>query len=574
MKQKTRRGSIRKKILLLVSFIILLVCIIIGINAYKQINDGMVAMGVEQAEVAADMALKVIDAELLKELEPGCEGSEAYQSILADMSQVQKDFGIKFLYTLYTDGTQVYYGVDTDSTQHKAEYGKVFEVSYDELKTVFQGQEYVQDFIDVTGDGYLVSAYRPIYDNAGEVIAVLGCDYDAVAITERLNESFRQMLITTVICLVGAIFLVSFLVNAITRSLSVINTKIFDLANNEGDLTQKLEINSGDELELIADNINKLLEYIRHIMLNISANSKSLNESSRTVAQNLSSAEMNISDVSTTMEEMSVAMEETNASLNQITESIGQTYEAIEIISHRAGEGSSSSVVIMKSAEEIYQNAVVEQESAKKQAGEMAVLVNEKIEKSKAVEAISELTWNIINITEQTNLLALNASIEAARAGEAGRGFAVVADEISKLAANSTEAATEIQRVSTDVITAVNELAKEAEIMLAFMDETAMKGYEKLLETSGNYQGDVDRLSQMMQDFASKSELLKANIDNIRENVEAVNTAVEESTKGITNVTEMSVHLTANVGDIGNGANSNMDIAKHLELEVNKFKLE
>ena len=477
-------------------------------------------MGVEQADVASDMALKTIDAELLKGLEPGCEGSEEYQTILAEMSEVQESCGIKFLYTLYTDGTQVYYGIDTDTTEHKEPYGKTFEESYDELKTVFEGKEYVQDYIDVTDDGYLVSAYKPIFDSEGNVIAALGCDYDAVTITERLNESFKQMLIVVGICLLGALLLVSFIVSAITRSLNVIDQKIFDLVNNEGDLTQKLEINSGDELELIA------------------------------------------------------AMEETNASLNQITESIVQIYEVIEYISKNADKGSRSSVVIMKNAEEIYRNAIEEQNNAKNQAGEIAALVNEKIEKSKAVEAISELTANIINITEQTNLLALNASIEAARAGEAGRGFAVVANEISNLASYSAEVATEIQNVSAEVITAVNELAKESEEMLTFMNKTAMKGYDKLLETSGNYQKDVDSLNQMMQDFASESGLLKENMDSIKESVAAVDIAVEESAKGVTNVSEMAVDLTDRVKEIGKEAGMNMDIANGLDLEVNKFKLE
>lgn len=574
MRHKTRKLSIRMKILLPVSALIIIICLVMGVSSFKQINDGMVEMGVEQADRAAGMALNTIDAELLKGLEPGCEDSEAYQTVLAAMSEVQESYGIKFLYTLYTDGTQVYYGIDTDTTEGKVPYGETFEVSYNELKTVFEGQDYVQDYIDVTDDGYVVSAYKPIYDNEGTVVAILGCDYDAIAMTERLNDDMKQIAITTLLCLVLALLLVGFAVNTITRSLKVIDKKIFDLANNEGDLTQKVEVNSGDELELISNNVNKLLEYIRQIMLNISANSKALNDSSRTVAQSLSSAEMNISDVSATMEEMSAAMEETHASLNQITEAIGQIYDAIETISTSADKGSSSSVKIMKHAESIYQNAVAEQKDAKRQAGEMAALVNEKIEKSKAVEAISDLTSNIINITEQTNLLALNASIEAARAGEAGRGFVVVADEIGKLAANSAEAATEIQKVSTDVIMAVNELAEEAEEMLTFMNETAMKGYEKLLETSESYQGDVDSLNQMMQDFAAESGLLKSNMDSIKEAVEEVNIAVQESAKGVTNVTEMSVDLTSSIKEIGNEAGSNMDIANGLDVEVNKFKLD
>ena len=35
-----------------------------------------------------------------------------------------------------------------------------------------------------------------------------------------------------------------------------VNAKIYDLVHNEGDLTQKLDVRSGDALELIAGNVN------------------------------------------------------------------------------------------------------------------------------------------------------------------------------------------------------------------------------------------------------------------------------------------------------------------------------
>lgn len=573
-RKKTRKMSIRTKILLPASALIILICLLMGANAFVQIKSSMIEMGVEEADMAAAIAVTAIDGDMVEKLSPGCEDSGEYQTLLASMRDIQKKCGIAFLYTLYTDGSYVYYGVDTDETDRQSPVGEKFEVSYQELEEVFLGGEYVQDYIDSTEDGHLVSVYKPVYDSDGKVVGIVGCDYDASGVIERLDGTLQKVVEIALICLVVSLLVLNLVVGRFMRGLRLVDQKIYDLVHNEGDLTQKLDINTGDEMELIADNVNKLLEHIRNIMLSISANSRHLNGSSKNVVENLSGAELNISDVSATMEEMSAAMEETNASLNQVNDSIGQVYEAIETISRRANEGRDFSVDVMKNAGEIYEKAVVNQQAAKSQAQDMAASVNDKIEKSRAVEKISELTTNIINITEQTNLLSLNASIEAARAGEAGKGFAVVADEIGKLASSSAEAAVEIQRVSDEVIGAVNELANEAGAMLKFMDETAMDGYEKLLETSGNYQSDVESMNHRMQEFASESEELKYNIDNIKEAIEAVNIAVEESTKGVANVTEMSVNLTASVSDIGNVANSNMDIANQLGIEVNKFKLE
>ena len=572
-KQKTRKLSIRTKIIIPVGLLIVLVCVLLGQAAYAAIKNGMVQMGVEQADMAASVALESVDGAILSDAEAGFETTSAYRDLLQEMRKMQESCGIAFLYALYTDGNKVYYSVDTDASTAQHKPGDVFEVSYEELAEVFAGQEYVQDYIDQTEDGDLISVYKPILDGNGSVVGVLGCDYDASGVVHRINTTLNSIIVVAGLCLVVAIAVLSVIVGRVVASMRKVNSVIFDLVNNEGDLTQKLDINTGDEMELIANDVNHLLEHIRSIMISIADNSVKLKESAKVVVTSLISADDSIGSVSATMEEMNAVMEETSASLNRINGAIEDAYEEIENISAKADAGKTSSGQVIDKATELHGWAENEHADAIVRAKALADSVNDKIEKSKAVEEISQLTKNILSITEQTNLLALNASIEAARAGESGKGFAVVAEQISKLATDSAGAATTIQSVSNEVIKAVNELALEAENMLTFLEETALGGYEKLLQMSDSYQTDVGSMNEMMQHFADESISLKKNIDEIKESIKTVNIAVEESTNGVTNVTETTLDLTGSVQEIEGEANANLDIANKLNEEVNKFKL-
>lgn len=477
-----------------------------------------------------------------------------------------------FLYTLYTDGKKVYYGVDSD--EDAAKVGDEFADSYAELEPVFGGKEYIQDYIDHTEDGDLITVYKPIEDNAGKVVAILGCDYDASSITAELQKAVVQTLQIGGICLILAILILTIIVSRITKGLMQVNAKIYDLVHNEGDLTQKLDVRSGDELELIAGNVNELLAYIRKIMIGISSGSMRLMSSSRKMVDHLSSADESITDVSATMQEMSAAMEETTSSLNQITEAIDEIYSSVERIAGSADAGKVSSQEMESRASGANDAAAEGEKKANIETEKMAASLNEKIAKSKSVEQIEILTSNIIEITEQTNLLALNASIEAARAGEAGRGFAVVADEIGKLAGNSADAAAKIRQVSAEVIQAVDELAEGSQQMIEFVRNSTEEGFGGLVATSENYATDANAMRAMMEQFAQTAEELRSTMDGIRESISAVNIAVEESAKGIAGVSESSVQLTGNVNDIQSEASDNNGIAEDLATEVGKFKLE
>lgn len=571
-KIRTRGLTIRAKVLIPSIIIVVLVCGLMGYNSYTRFEESMVRMGVEEADMAATIVADSLDANLVSEVTVGSEGTQVYQNLQGDLRKKQKACGIAFLYTLYTDGKKVYYGVDSD--EDAAKVGDEFADSYAELEPVFGGKEYIQDYIDHTEDGDLITVYKPIEDNAGKVVAILGCDYDASSIAAELQKAVAQTLQIGGICLILAILILTIIVSRITKGLMQVNAKIYDLVHNEGDLTQKLDVRSGDELELIAGNVNELLAYIRKIMIGISSGSMRLMSTSRKMVDHLSSADESITDVSATMQEMSAAMEETTSSLNQITEAIDEIYSSVESIAGNADAGKVSSQEMESRASGANDAAAEGQKKANLETEKMAASLNEKIAKSRSVEQIEVLTSNIIEITEQTNLLALNASIEAARAGEAGRGFAVVADEIGKLAGNSADAAAKIRQVSAEVIQAVDELAEGSQQMIEFVRNSTEEGFGGLVATSENYATDANAMRAMMEQFAQTAEELRSTMDGIRESISAVNIAVEESAKGIAGVSESSVQLTGNVNDIQSEASDNNGIAEDLATEVGRFKLE
>ena len=158
-KGKTRKMGIKYKILIPTIAVILLTCTFLGLNSYIQIKNGMVGMGVEQAKMAAAIAAREVDGDAVADLKPGDEDTKKYEDLLNNLRDIQKTCGIAFLYTLYTDGKTVLYGVDTDDSEDPCAIGEEFEVSYEDLKPVFEGEVYIEDFISEMDDGDLISAY-------------------------------------------------------------------------------------------------------------------------------------------------------------------------------------------------------------------------------------------------------------------------------------------------------------------------------------------------------------------------------------------------------------------------------
>ena len=570
-KVKTRGLNIQAKIMIPAVIVVVLLAALMGVNSYLRLKDSLSSMGVEMAKMSTDMAMASIDASLIPDIKEGSEYSEAYYDINRILRQQKDACGIANLYTLYTDGSTIYYGVDTDTENPNAP-GTVFG-DYGKLAQAFEGKEILNNEIVSDEKGDYITVYAPIKTPAEEVVGVLASDYNATNIKLQMSKTISRVIFMGAVGLALAIILLNFTIRKITGGLTKVNDKLYELVHKEGDLTQKLEVSTGDELELIANNVNDLLEYIRKIMIGISHNSESLMTASKKMEDSIRVADSGIVDVSSTMEEMSAAMQETTSSLGEISRMINDINESVGEMANRAKDGRDYSSKMADRALSAKAKAQDEEADAHRRTAEISEVLRDRIEKSKAVEQISSLTATIIEITDETNLLALNASIEAARAGEAGKGFAVVADEIGKLAANSAQVAEQIRGVSASVINTVNELALEAEKMIEFAENTAVDGYTGLVGMSEDYNQDASSMNDIMVEFANTSKILHDTMEEIKESIGAVNVAVEESAKGIANISVTSSELTNSVGDIQSEASGNSTVAQELSEQVGKFKL-
>ena len=580
MKGKTKKGkvrflSIRQKFMFIAAICIVLVSLSIGGIAYFTMENRMLLMTADKAEAIAGLVAKQIDRVILASLEPGEEDLPQYARIRQSLNDLTVASNTKYIYTLYTDGSTIYYRIDGDPSEDHAKIGEPFEEDYEFLKSVFEeGENLAIPEVDTVDGESLITAYVPMKNLKGEVTEVIGVDCDAKEFLEEL-KNLQQMIITIVV--VGCVISIALLYLAtgrIVKSIKQVNAKLDELINSDGDLTQTLTVRTGDEMEVMGGLINGLLSYIREIMLNVSGNSAVLTDASVTMLHGMVDAKEGIVDVSATMEEMNAAIEETSASVDHVTESVGVMNEAITDMAKNAKWGAEYTTKINEKAKEIKANAEAEQTEAKRKSGEMAERAEEAMERSKAASEIEVLTGHIMEIAEETNLLALNASIEAARAGEAGRGFAVVAGEIGKLAQNSANAAAKIQEVSKTVMEAVEALAAETGNMVTFMETVAMDGYDKLMETCETYGEDAENLQRTMVHFEEQSQSLQTTISEVDDAIKAVDFAMEENAKGVSGVTETVSGLTQNMVTLEEQANKNQRVSEELDNEVHKFKLQ
>ena len=132
-RKRVRTLSLMWKIMIPVSALIIAVGMCIGISAYFDGKEMLIELGVKEAYMAANIARESFNPDLLEGMREGDDGNANYNEVQAALAEVRETCGILYLYTLYSDGTKVYYQVDTDETSGHLDIGEEFEVPLSEI---------------------------------------------------------------------------------------------------------------------------------------------------------------------------------------------------------------------------------------------------------------------------------------------------------------------------------------------------------------------------------------------------------------------------------------------------------
>ncbi|SUY46727.1 methyl-accepting chemotaxis protein [Clostridium putrefaciens] len=381
------------------------------------------------------------------------------------------------------------------------------------------------------------------------------------------------MILGTLISLLIGFIAIYIVVRSVTKPINLLQKELDALASSGGDLTKTIDITSKDEIGGLASSLNRFIQEIRGIILQVNENGLGMKNNVQDITKSMMSLNNEILDVSASTEELSSSMEETAAATEEMNSSADEIAKIIEASSKKTEIGVKQSAEIRERAENIRNHAEISSKQSYEIYEKSKETLENAMEKSKVVEQINIFSETILEISSKTNLLALNAAIEAARAGEAGRGFSVVAEEIRNLAEQSNETVSKIKAVTFEVIDGVKELTRSSSDILEFINNKVIKDYENLVSIGQGYSKDADYVSTTMQDFNSMLKLIEESQNSLLKVIEDITSTSYEGAKNTSSISEKALMVRGNSESIVESATGVRNSSDKLLETVSKFKV-
>jgi methyl-accepting chemotaxis protein len=333
-------------------------------------------------------------------------------------------------------------------------------------------------------------------------------------LTEQTEATTNFVTILLVIGLLVGGVIAWFTARLISDPLKVAVIAMKDIAEGEGDLTQRLSARGNDEVAQLARGFNHFAANIQELLSQVLESADQISLSAEDMATASANAEESIHKQNAETEQISTAVEEMSMNAQEVAQNAELAADAARNADEETAEGQRIVTNALKSVGDLADET------------QAAANVIEKL--GTDIQDISSVIDVIRGVAEQTNLLALNAAIEAARAGEQGRGFAVVADEVRTLASRTHQSTQEIQTkmetLQKDAQMAVEKMLHNRSIADDTIELTTTAGASLEAITQA-----VSRISEMTGHIAHAAEQQSGVANVVSQNIATVAQLAEKT---------------------------------------------
>ena len=349
------------------------------------------------------------------------------------------------------------------------------------------------------------------------------------ALDEQQRSDALNMTLVGLLIAAGGLLALCLTDYGIAKPLREMVAMLDDIAQGEGDLTRRLDVDRVDELGAIAKGFNTFLSKLQSMISQVVGSVQKVSDASEHTADIAIRTNQGVQKQLAEIELVATAVHEMTATAQDVARNATHAAEAANHADSAANQGReivhSTSRAISTLAEEIGRAVGVVQNLAKDSENINAILVA------------------IRGIAEQTNLLALNAAIEAARAGEQGRGFAVVADEVRNLAQKTQQATEEIQSMIQQLQHGTREVVRVMQDSQEKTDDSVRHANEAA-EALVSITQAVSVINDMNTQIASAAEQQSAVAEDINRNVTNIGNVAHEVAGGADEASAASAELT------------------------------